>query len=166
MQVTLHAPKNPFVDLEAFIKRLERPGNAEQRKVFDAINLGFQSNFSAEGNVSGKWKPLAPRTIFQRRRDGFAGQHPILVQTGSLRASFVRRGAPDHVEEFQLTAQGWRMVAGSRHKLAFVHEFGIDPGPPRIPARPVTPFTDGAKQRIINTINYMIAQAEAATIGR
>lgn len=162
MQVTLHAPKNPFVDLEAFIKRLERPGNAEQRKVFDAINLGFQSNFSAEGSLRGKWRALAPATIIDRQRRGFAGQHPVLVRTGTLRASFVQRGG-DHVEEFQYTAQGWRMVAGSKSEIGFFQELGTRRG---IPPRPITELTGAAEERIINTINYMIAQAEAATIGR
>ena len=162
MEITLHAPKNPFVDLDAFIKRLERPGNAEQRKVFDAIAQGFQRNFTAEGSAGGKWRALAPSTVIDRQRRGFAGQHPILVRTGALRASFVQRGG-DHVEEFQATATGWRMTAGSQSKIGFFQEFGTSRG---IPPRPITPLTGDAEERIINTINYMIAQAEAATVGR
>jgi hypothetical protein len=162
MQIILRAPKNPFVDLDAFIKRLERPGNAERRKVFDAITQGFQRNFSAEGSRRGKWRALAPSTVIDRQRRGYGGQHPILVRTGDLRASFVQRGAKDHVEEFQLTAQGWRILAGSASEIGFFQELGTQ----RIPPRPITELTGGAEQRIINTIDYMIATAEAATIAR
>ena len=161
MKIILRAPKDPFVDLDAFIKRLERPGNAEQRKIFDAINQGFQRNFSGEGSRRGKWRPLALSTVIDRQRRGFAGQHPILVREGNLRASFVQRGG-DHVEEFQYTAQGWRMLAGSESEIGFFQELGTQ----RIPPRPITELTGDAEQRIINTIDYMIAQAEAATVAR
>lgn len=161
MQLEIIADGEPLAGLQRFIDRLARPGNAERRKISDAIRQAYQANFSAEGSAEGPWRPLRPFTIAERRRKGFPGAHPILVQTGRMRDSFVRAGAPGHVDRFTAGLEGWSLEVGSASELARKHEFG-DEGVPR---RPITPLTDAGQRRISDVMDYVIAQIERQTLG-
>lgn len=161
MQLEIIAVGDPLAGLQKFIDRLARPGNAERRKVSDAIRQAYQANFSAEGSAAGPWRPLRPFTIAERRRKGFPGAHPILVQTGRMRDSFVRAGAPNHVDRFTAAADGWALEVGSASELARKHEFGEE----NVPARPITPLTEQALKRISDVIDYVVGQMERQTLG-
>lgn len=161
MQLEIIAEGEPLAGLQRFVDRLARPGNAERRKVADAIRQAYQANFSAEGSAAGPWRPLRPFTIAERRRKGFPGAHPILVQTGRMRDSFVRAGAPNHVDRFTAGLEGWSLEVGSASELARKHEFGEE----KVPARPITPLTDQAQRRISDVLDYVIAQMERQALG-
>lgn len=160
--IQLIPPDRPFADLEAFMRRIERPGNAEVRKVADAIRQGYAENFSREGSAAGGWRALAEATVAERRRLGFPGEHPILRRSGALRASFIQPGATDHVEEFQPVPGGWDLLVGSESEIALFQEFGTS----RIPPRPISPLTEAAQERIGAVIDYVIQQMEYQTLGR
>lgn len=153
---------DPFSGIKDFLDRIERPGVGERRKIADSIRQGFQASFTREGSRAGQWRALAPSTVLDRRRRGFAGDHPILVRSGSLRASFVDGGNSAHNEEFQAQPNGWRLVAGSNHPLAPFHEFGTR----RMAARSITDLTDADEGRIVDVIDYLLSEMQAATVGR
>lgn len=162
IDITFTARGNPFDGLDKFIKRLERPGNGDVRKVADAIAQGFAENFSNEGSAAGPWRQLAPFTVRERQRLGFPGAHPILRRTGRGRASFIQRGATDHIEDFHTTGSGWELSVGSRSSVMIEMEEGTD----RIPSRPISPLMDSAQVRIGDVLVFVVEQAERATLGR
>lgn len=169
--LSLEATKDPFESLVAFVRQVVNPGQAEINKVGDAVRLGFQENFSGEKEGDGsRWQPLAPKTQVQRQHLGFAQQHPILVRTGSYRASFVQRGGVDHIEEFTSTGDGWSLVVGSRDRRAGILEYGgntvINGHVVYVPPRPVRFLSETAEQRITNTLEYMLEQIRARTVGK
>lgn len=168
--LSLEATKDPFESLVAFVRQVVNPGQAEINKVGDAVRLGFQENFSGEkAGDGGSWKPLAPITQAKRAWLGYASQHPILVRTGSYRASFVQRGGVDHIEEFTTTGDGWQLVTGSRsdrHILEFGGSTTIDGHVVDIPPRPVRFLSEQAEQRITSTLEYMLEQIRARTVGK
>lgn len=164
MQISIHPPKgkDAFADLERFVQRITRPGNAEIRKVSDAVRQGFAESFAREGSAVGRWAQLADSTVLERVKAGYAGAHPILVREGSLRASYVDRDAEGHVSEFGATATGWMLEEGSEHELAGFHATGTR----RMPARPVMPLSAQAEARIGSVLEFIVEQAARATIGR
>lgn len=167
----LEAQGDPFESLVVFVRQIVNPGSNEMNKVGDAVRLGFQENFSGEKEGDGsKWQPLAPRTQAQRHYLGFAQQHPILVRTGSYRASFVQRNGPDHIEELTTTGDGWELVVGSRDRRAGLLEYGgntvINGHVVYVPPRPVRFLSEQAEQRITSTLEYMLEQIRARTVGK
>lgn len=84
----------------------------------------IDKNFRDQGRPI-KWKPLSPLTIELRRkgrRKRFAGQLMILVDTGRLRNSLIRKGSPGniyklHANSLQLGTNveyAWLMQMGGR----------------------------------------------------
>ena len=69
------------------------------RKATDIIAAGIADNFSSESAAGEAWEPLAPSTIADRRRKGFA-DGPILHRTGALEkaASAHRQSDKDSAE--------------------------------------------------------------------
>jgi len=45
----------------------------------------WSRNFIGEGSEVGGWRELAERTVEQRERLGFGGEHPIMIRYGQLR---------------------------------------------------------------------------------
>lgn len=162
MEFTLEAASNPFADLEAFFRRLERPGNGEVRKIADAVTQGFQSNFTGERSAQGAWAQLAQSTVLDRIAQGYGGSHPILRREDDVLSSWVDRNAPDHHEQFQPQAGGWQLEVGSNNPMAAFHEKGTS----RMPARPVADLTDDAENRITSVLEFIIDQIQAQTVGR
>ncbi len=150
---------NPTEALERMFRRIQRPGRGEITKVAGAIRQGFAANFTSESSAEGAWKPLAAATVAERIAQGYGGEHPILRRTGGLRASFVQPG-PDHVERFIGQPEGWVLEVGSQHENAAFHERGTR----RMPARPVTPLSPRAEDRIRATVGYVLDQIEKATL--
>lgn len=59
-----------------------------QEIAFGALNeaaLVWQQNFVSEGIMVGGWMALAQKTIEERERLGFPGEHPILIRYGHLK---------------------------------------------------------------------------------
>lgn len=54
---------------------------------FNAAGTIFEQNFDAEGRGFGLggWDDLADKTVEERERKGFGGEHPILIRYGDLR---------------------------------------------------------------------------------
>lgn len=88
--------------LDEFLDRLEnipRRMAGQDEPIRAAIRRGFLLNFEREsaGNGPG-WAALADATNDERQRLGYPREHPILVRSGSYKASFVDANAEGHVE--------------------------------------------------------------------
>lgn len=160
--IDLELQGDPTAKLDRFLDKVANPGSGEVRKVGDAIRQGYQGVFSSEGGASGPWRQLAPLTVILRAQRGFGGRHPILVQTGRLRSSFVQRGATDHIDDFQKSGGGWILEVGSKDERAADLHFGT----PRIPPRPIVDLTQAQEDRIISTIDFFIDQIEQRELRR
>jgi phage gpG-like protein len=149
-------------DLLRLVDRISNPGNAQKRSVADAIRRGFQDNFTTQGAAAGTpWRALAPSTVLQRRRLGYAGSNPILVRGGGYRSSWVSDGS-DHYSSVRQQGGYTIFEEGSESPLARFHERGGA----RLPARPVSMLGDGSEVRIVDTIELMIGQLEREVLGR
>ena len=133
---------------------LEGPGQANVDAIADSVQEGFAAAFQNEGSGSGTWAALRPRTVKDRLRRGFPGEHPILVRTGLYRSRWIERGSVDHVQEFQPTQIGWFLRVGSQDYRAKWHEEGTA----RMPARPVRDLRDEDVDRIGRTIDWVMEQ--------
>lgn len=169
-EITLTAASNPFTELEAFFRRLEHPGSGEVRKVADAVRQGFQESFTSESSAGAPWAELAPLTVARRQAAGYGGAHPMLVQTGSYRNSWVNAGAPNHVQELVQGGGGWELFVGSDDDRANLHERGgntvIQGKQVYVPPRPVGILSDGAENRVAAVLDFVIDQIQAQTVGR
>lgn len=144
-----------FDDLEQLIDKISRPGNGQTRMIADGIRQQFQANFTRQGSGSGNWAPLAPSTVEQRRRFGFAGNRPILVRSGSYRDSFVGRGS-DNYENIQTTGFGLIIDVGSDDRRGPWLERGTS----KMPARSVTLLDDGQSNQLADLVEFVIGQIE------
>lgn len=61
---------------------------------------GIETNFRSESSAGDAWAPLQPKTVEQRERKGFGGEHPILNRTSALKnvASAHRKAMRDGAE--------------------------------------------------------------------
>ena len=88
--------------LEEFLDRLDNiPRRMAERDepIRESIRRGFWLNFERESAGNGpRWAPLAEATNDERERLGYPREHPILVRSGSYKASFVDPNAEGHVE--------------------------------------------------------------------
>lgn len=144
-----------FDDIERLIDKITRPGNRQTRAIADAIRQQFQANFTRQGSGNGAWRPLAPATVADRRRQGYAGNRPILVRRGDLRRSFVERGG-DNYERIWQSPVGLTIESGSDDPRAIFHERGTS----RMPAREVVPLDDAQEAAIVRLIDFVIDQTE------
>lgn len=92
-----------------------------------ALNMVASSTFATEGPG---WAQLSATTVMLR-----GSAHPILVQSGALRASLTRSGAPGAIR--QITPRGFVFgsdlrTANGAYNLAALHQRGTS----RMPARP------------------------------
>lgn len=147
------SPQNKAVldELENFFKRLQKPNKKALSSVSDAIRDGFSENFQDEQSGDGdRWEPLAPKTISERKRLGYPGEHPILERSGEYRDTFVSPSNPDHIDELTGDSTGFRINVGSGSDKLFPLETGgvvrIDDSYVFVPARPVVQL--GSEQEI------------------
>ena len=156
MTITLQLQQNTVGDdLQRLVDRISRPGSRQTRSIADAIRAGFQDNFTSAGAASGQaWPRLAPSTVSQRRREGFAGSNPILVRTGGLRDSYVNRGGANHYESVRQQGGYTIIEAGSEHPNALFHERGTA----RMPRRSVSLLGDQSENRIANVVEFVLGQ--------
>lgn len=152
--LTLSLRKNTIADdLDRLVAGITNPSRAHTKNIADAIRAGFQDNFESEGAAgAGQWAALAPMTVRQRQARGFGGAHPILVQTGKYKNSFIRQGATDHIERVRSGGGGVVIEVGSSDDRGEKLEFGTG----RIPARPVVPLGAGSEARIMDVIENML----------
>lgn len=155
--INLTLTSNPIAaDLERLIDKIANPGPRQRRMIGGAIRQQFQSNFSNQRSGNGPWPALAPSTVADRRRKGFAGSRPILVRTGNLRSSYVDEGSSDHSSRV-FRAGGFTVYEeGSESDIAQFHERGGA----RIPQRSVTLLDDGQERRIFDVVEFMVQQIE------
>lgn len=153
---TLQLDKNSdFRDLDRLIDRITNMRSGQTRKIADGIRHQFQSNFTRQGSGNGAWRPLAPATVADRRRQGYAGNRPILVRRGDYRRSFVERGGDNHERIWQ-SAVGLTIESGSDDPRAIFHERGTS----RMPVREVVPLDDAQEDGLVRIIDFAIDQTE------
>lgn len=166
--LTLEAQGDPFEDLVKFVKAIVAPGQNEKRAIEDAVRAGFAENFNNESSGNNKrWRILAPRTNIDRQRRGFPTVHPILVRTGSYRASFTVAGSANSLVEEESSGGEWTMYVGSsdnRHILEFGGTTIIQGKQVYVPPRPATILSDQAESNIASVIERVIAQIEDRTL--
>lgn len=127
--------------LRTIEKRADNPEGAWPR-VGAYLSRNVRRQFVTEGSHLGrKWKPLKKSYRLWKVRNGYGRK--ILVQTGSMRDSFVKR--PMAIEDYR----GRSAVFGSDHPLAPFHQYGTRRGGKRaIPARPMLIITKEVRQDI------------------
>lgn len=152
--IRLELQGDPVENLDRLLRRIANPGRGEVEKVADVVRQGYQGVFTNQGGASGAWRALAPMTVIDRIEKGFAGNRPILVRTGRLRASFVQRGATDHVDDYSTTSEGWELEVGSNDERSHDLHFGTR----RIPARPIVDLSPEAEERIASVIDFVIGE--------
>jgi len=135
-------------------------GPREARLVAAAARRGLALNFEREQTWSGTpWHPLAKRTQRERRKRGFAGAHPILVQRGRLKKAFTQLGAPQNVTRTASSAAGvvWQLGGDTppdyERSAAELH-FGT----PKMPARPFVGLGGQAQEWVGNQAAAVVWQ--------
>jgi len=89
--------------------------------IYNATKL----TFAAEGRP--KWEALKPATVIQRANMGFPALHPILVRTGTLRSSVIKRGDPNNVLKIgRLEMQMYSNLKVGKYYLAELHQKGTN----------------------------------------
>lgn len=116
------------------------------RQSADLILRTNEQTFQREGPG---WQFLAPKTIAQRIKLGYPGEHPILVRSGRLMRSLSQKNAEGNIYEIDkksmrvgsiLRVGGW--------SLAMIHQFGTG----RIPARPMIGLDIGNLRRNLSRV--------------
>ena len=143
-------------DLEDFLDRLE---NIPRRMADDdepiraAIRRGFALNFDRESAGNGpRWAPLAEMTNDERERLGYPREHPILVRSGSYKASFVDDNAEGHVSAQGLSDISLVIEEGSGDIRVGTLELGWV----NIPPRPVLGLNFVAEDEIADEITAIL----------
>lgn len=96
------------------------------------------------------WKPLADRTLADRRRQNF-GVRPILERSGDLFGTI----QADH--DKRSAAAGTNLVYAALHQFGGLP--GMPPAPAAVPARPFLGVTDDHRDMILDTIREHLRRA-------
>lgn len=115
---------------------LSQPPDEAIRSVQEVIRAVFAGNFARESGGDQKWAALAPRTVRERERLGYPGDHPILVRTDEYRRSFIEGEHPLHYSESEISGGVWRVEEGSIDPRGDQLEYGDFRTPPRPVTRP------------------------------
>lgn len=134
--------------------RLLSPKRSHLEPVRLAIRDGFQENFDTESAGGIPWARLAPSTAADRRRQGYAPYHPILVRTGGYRDSFVNPSNPDHISKIVRRSDRLQIFEGSDDFRVLWHEQGTR----KMPARPVLTISNRAEDNLRLALRSMVAQ--------
>lgn len=151
-------------ELLAFIEHIRRGmGRGERRKIADAVRRGMGENFTRQRAGDGPaWAPLAGLTVLERRQQGYAGQRPILVRSGSYRASLIDPTNADHREEWTDEPGASRLDIYSEDYRADILEGGgtVRSGnwQASIPSRPALVLGRQQESRIGDTLDYILDQ--------
>lgn len=139
-------------------------GDREIEKIADAGRRGIALNFTTESAGGEPWPHLAAMTVEQRRSLGFAGEHPILQRSGSLKRSLVEGGHPLNITD--VSTHGYHAyleriyieLGSADERFPLLHAGGwIDPLH-YVPPRAMTVLSDTAIQRLDATIQYVMEE--------
>lgn len=110
-------------------------GPREAVLLADAGRRGLALNWEHESAPDGgRWVALRPFTQKERRRLGFAPQHPILQRTGDLKESFTEPGHARHIYQVGHWNAGTVVVIGAREnpdtpgRIPLLNRGGTIPG--------------------------------------
>jgi hypothetical protein len=143
-------------EIDALTRQIERLAALPEdalRPTQEAIRASFAANFASESAGAASWAPLAPRTVRDRERLGYPGEHPILVRSGSYRRSFIDPADDEHYSRVTHEAGRTVIAEGTTDIRAGTLEFGSD----RVPARPALIAGDAARQRITDALDRLFA---------
>jgi hypothetical protein len=132
-----------------------------ERKGGDYIRLRFKRNFEAEGFPE-KWRPLAPRTVEQRRKLGFAGEHPILQRTRALKRSVVEQAHPYNLTKVEVKPRKGTVtltLGSTDPRFGLLHGGGTTPTGGVVPARPMVVLGEADLPGLDNALAFVIDQA-------
>lgn len=87
IRVTAEGLDRVIAKYERLERSLRKP---EMKESVRGVARVWERSFSGEGSMVGGWLPLSQMTQDLRRKRGFPPRHPILVQTGNLRAIAIR----------------------------------------------------------------------------
>lgn len=82
--------------------------------------MNAEKHFREEGTHKGQWDQLKQSTQLQRARMGYPPAHPILVRTGTLKSSIIKRTHSKHI----LDAHKKWMEIGTKVPYAIYHQTG------------------------------------------
>jgi len=153
-----------FKDTWDSIVGLLNLGHQELEKIADAGRMGIALNFATESAGGTPWPPLAPWTVAERQELGFAGEHPILVRSGSLKSSLVDPRHPLNLTDIS-THGGYSYIERIHIELGslderfpILHAGGITDEGYYVPARPMTVLADESLQRLETSIIFVIEE--------
>jgi phage gpG-like protein len=134
------------------------PGILERIKDFrplgdpidEIMRKDVKETFEKEGEGRLKWQDLAPSTVISRIRRGFPGEHPILVNTGWLKESFINKGHPKHI----LDKHRQYIEFGSTVEYAVYHQ--SPEARTRLPRRPIVYLVTKTIANLIQAIRKHI----------
>lgn len=156
--------KRRFKDTWDGIVGLLNLGHQELEKIADAGRMGIALNFATESAGGEKWPPLAPWTVAERQSLGFAGEHPILARTGSLKLSLTDPNHPLNLTDIS-THGGYSYIERIHIELGslddrfpILHAGGFTDEGYYVPPRPMTVLGDEAISRLHDTIIYVIEE--------
>jgi hypothetical protein len=142
--------------LDRFFDRLERLPRLladDDEPIRESIRRGFALNFEREAEGNGRpWSDLAESTNEERIRQGYPPEHPILVRSGSYRASFVEEFAEGHVSAQGVSDVRLLIEEGSGDIRVGTLELGWV----NIPPRPVLGLHQVARDEIGDEIDALI----------
>lgn len=161
--ISLRLTSNPIAaDLERLIDKIANPGPRQRRMIGGAARERMAENFTRQGSGNGPWPQLAPATVRERQRLGFAGNRPILVRTGAKRSRFTNVNDGSHISRVFRSGGFTVFEEGSADDLDLFHERGTI----RMPQRSVTLLDAGQENRIFNVVELMLSTIEREVLGR
>lgn len=130
------------------------------RDVVPVIRAAHRANFRTEGAAGrGRWAPLKPRTLADRRRRGYP-PGPILTRSGALREHVL--GTPAKITRagtaVELRIAPGRVVDGVPKYRALARGYG----PGNLPARPMVAVGPAEAVKITSAISRELRRRAAA----
>lgn len=125
--------------------------------VLAMIRAQFERNFAQEKGRR-KWARLAPRTVQERIRRGYGGQHPILERTGALRRHVVSTPA-----QVTTTGRGATLRIAPGPSVNGVPKYrALAKGHGRVPARPMVVLDKSGSVKVSSAISRALRARAAA----
>lgn len=133
---------------DAQLSRAVAEMNRPMMEAEKIIREEIAANFASESEAGTKWAPLAPRTVEDRIRKGYGGEHPILERTGELKSGM--KGSSDN--------ESAEVGPSEDIPYAGVQNDGSKDG--KIPARPYLRISAKGEERISDAILDWLSENE------